>query len=83
MAKKQSLSEVFTTAKTKKQKEVLSAIKKYCMNITKEDLQEIHRNVVEYFELNDSDVYFDIQRFWEEVKNQKRIKEEKQQQTHQ
>ena len=83
MAKKQSLSEVFTTAKTKKQKEVLSAIKKYCMNITKEDIDEIHRNVVEYFELNEGDVYFDIQKFWDEVKRQKAIKEEKQQQAHQ
>lgn len=75
---KKNLSDVFTTSKMKKQKEVLTAIKKYCMQVSKDDIEEVHANVVEYFELNEKDTYFDANVFWNECKNQKQIKEQKQ-----
>ena len=77
MSKKQTLSDVFTTEKVKKEREVLKAIKRYCVQIGKEDIDEVHSNVVEYFELNEQDTYFNKDRFREEIKKQKELKLQK------
>ncbi len=75
--KKQSVADVFKTAKSVKHKEVLNAIKKYCTQVTRDDLQEIHKNAVAYFGLNEQDFYFDVNNFWNEIKTQKALKEAK------
>lgn len=72
--KKKSLSEVFTTAKSLKKKEVFNSIKKYCTQITNDDMKEVHSNIIDYFELNEKDFYFDFVKFQEEVNSQKKIK---------
>ena len=54
--KKKTLSEVFTTAKSLKKKEVFNSIRKYCTQITNDDMKEVHVNIIDYFELNEKDL---------------------------
>ena len=72
--KKKTLSEVFTTAKSLKKKEVFNSIRKYCTQITNDDMKEVHVNIIDYFELNEKDYYFDFVKFQEEVTLQKKLK---------
>jgi hypothetical protein len=76
MAKKKSVASLFETARTKTDKEILSAIKRYCMKVTENDVEEIHQNIVENFELKSSSdsKYFELEVFSSEILIQQDLK---------
>jgi len=79
MAKKLNLKAMFETERTKTDNEVLKAIKRYCMNVQESDVNEIHKNILDGFEISSSNdsKYFDVKIFADEIKEQKKIKKEK------
>ena len=78
--KKVNISLLFESAKTRKYNEVKNAMKKYCMKVDTtdmNDLQEIHHNIKQHFELSSKDSLNDLNFFKNTIIELQKIAEQK------